>query len=111
VGAGAHGFDKDQLHRYREAVSDPVAGPALVAAAAASGMEPAGRSTVRPPKGYAASPEAAPFLLFRALFVATTDPAGTASDPHLVDLLERRWTPFVPLHEWLVAHVQGETGD
>jgi uncharacterized protein (TIGR02453 family) len=105
VGAGAHGFDKDQLSRYREAVSDPVAGQALVDIAATVDLT-WGRTLTRAPKGYSPSPAAAPFLLHRALFAATTDPAEAATDPGLLVLLERRWTPLVPLHEWLVAHVQ-----
>jgi uncharacterized protein (TIGR02453 family) len=114
VGAGAHGLDKDRLHRYRTAVGDPVAGTALVDLAAdleRSGIGIAGQALVRPPKGYEAAPEAAPFLLHKALFVATTDPAESATDPTLPQLLERRWAPLVPLHEWLVEHVQDAPGD
>jgi len=109
VGAGAHGLDKEPLRRYRQALADPEAGAALVRIAAdleAAGHGIAGRTMTRPPRDVAAAPGAEPLLLHRALFVASTEPAATASESGLVDRLAQRWRPFVPLHEWLVEHVQ-----
>jgi hypothetical protein len=58
----------------------------------------------RPPSGWSASPEAAPLLLHRALFTATTLSASAAED--LGAELERWWGLMAPLHLWLVEHVQ-----
>jgi uncharacterized protein (TIGR02453 family) len=107
IGAGAHDLQKERLRVFRDAVSDPAAGSALAAIVATldgAGIGVSGRSLTRPPAGYAAAPDAAPFLLFRALFAAASRPAEAAADlgPHL----ERSWGLLAPLHLWLVEHVQ-----
>jgi uncharacterized protein (TIGR02453 family) len=107
IGAGAHDLQKERLTRYRDAVSDPAAGAALVAVVAsleAAGTGVAGRSMRRPPSGWSATPESAQLLLHRALFTATTLPASAAED--LGAELERWWGLMAPLHLWLVEHVQ-----
>jgi hypothetical protein len=35
-----------------------------------------------------------------------TEPAAFATEPGLLDRLERRWRPLTPVHRWLVDHVQ-----
>jgi uncharacterized protein (TIGR02453 family) len=109
IGAGAHGLAKAQLQRFRDAVCDPRAG--LELRDIAEGLESAGigihgRELTRPPRGHVAPPDVEPFLLHRALFVAVTEPAEFATEPGLLDRLERRWRPLAPVHRWLVDHVQ-----
>ena len=109
VGAGAHDLQKGALERYRTAVADPVAGPALAGIVAdldRAGIGVAGRSMKRPPAGFTAAPEAAPLLLHRALFTAVPEPSAVATGDDLGERLERRWGLLAPLHLWLVEHVQ-----
>jgi uncharacterized protein (TIGR02453 family) len=109
VGAGAHDLGKERLQRYRAAVCDPVAGAQLVEIGRAldeAGIGIDGKSMVRPPAGHSPAPDAAPFLLHRALFSAVTEPASVATEPGFLDHVVRRWAPLAPLHRWLVEHVQ-----
>jgi uncharacterized protein (TIGR02453 family) len=111
VGAGAHDLAKETLRRYRAAVCDASAGPAL--ANVARGLDEAGigllgRSLTRPPTGYDASAQAAPFLKHRALFAAVEEPAELASRPEFLEGVEAHWRRLAPLHLWLVRHVQEE---
>ena len=41
-----------------------------------------------------------------SLFIAAEEPVAFATEPGLAGRLDRRWAPMVPLHEWLVRHVQ-----
>ncbi len=109
VGAGAHDLQKERLTRFRDAVSDPAAGRALVGIVAEldrAGIGVDGKALVRPPAGHSAAPEAAPFLLYRALFSAVSEPSEVAVGDDLGDHLERSWRLLAPLHLWLVEHVQ-----
>ena len=109
VGAAAHDLRKERLQRFRDAVSDPAAGAALAAIGRAlddAGTGIAGRALVRPPAGHSAAPEAAPFLLYRALFSAVSAPSAVATGDELGEHLERSWGLLAPLHLWLVEHVQ-----
>jgi uncharacterized protein (TIGR02453 family) len=109
VGAGAHDLQKERLQRFRDAVSDPAAGPALagiIAELDRAGIGVAGKSLTRPPAGFTAAPEAAPFLLHRALFSAVTEPSDVVTADDLTERLERWWGLLAPLHLWLVEHVQ-----
>ena len=109
VGAGAHGFEKETLARYRAAVCDPAAGRALAEigkALDAAGIGVAPPSLRRPPAGFTAAPDAAPYLLHKALFSAVAVPSSTVTAPDFLDLVEQRWAELAPLHLWLVEHVQ-----
>jgi uncharacterized protein (TIGR02453 family) len=109
VGAGAHDLQKERLQRYREAVADPVAGPALAGIVAdldRVGLGVARKALTRPPAGFTAAPEAAPLLLFRELFSAVTASSDLVTSDDLADHLERWWGRLAPLHLWLVEHVQ-----
>jgi uncharacterized protein (TIGR02453 family) len=109
VGAGAHDLQKEALERYRTAVADPVAGPALagiIAQLDRAGIGVAGRSMKRPPAGFTAAPEAAPLLLHRALFTAVPEPSDVATCDDLAERLEHLWGLLAPLHLWLVENVQ-----
>jgi uncharacterized protein (TIGR02453 family) len=109
VGAGAHDLQKETLTRYRAAVCDPVAGRALVEIGRAldeAGIGVGGQALRRPPSGWNPAPEAAPFLLRKALFSAVTEPARVATEAGFLDQVEAHWARLAPLHLWLVDHVQ-----
>jgi uncharacterized protein (TIGR02453 family) len=109
VGAGAHGFEKQTLARYRAAVCDPAAGGALAEIGRAldeAGIGLREPSLRRPPSGFTAAPEAAPYLLRRELLTAVAVPVSTVTEPDFLDHAERRWAQLAPLHLWLVANVQ-----
>jgi uncharacterized protein (TIGR02453 family) len=109
VGVGAHHVARETLRRYRTAVCDPQAGPALariVADLERAGLPMAAPELVRAPTGWSAAPEATALLLRTSLFTAVEEPVAFATQPGLVARLEQRWAPMVPLHEWLVRHVQ-----
>lgn len=109
VGAGAHSLAKEPLRRYRAAVCDPSAGPALAAIAREldeAGIGLAGRSLTRAPAGYAAPAGAEPLLLHRALFSAVEEPPQLAIRPDLLERVEAHWARLASLHMWLVRYVQ-----
>lgn len=110
VGAGAHGFGKDQLGRFRSAVSDPTAGADLVAIVGdvqRAGVEVGGESYSRAPRGFAAhSPAAERFLRHGALYAQVELPAATATEPGFLDEALRQWRACAPIHCWLHDHVQ-----
>jgi uncharacterized protein (TIGR02453 family) len=113
VGAGAHDLQRERLERYRAAVCDPAAGAELARIGRDlddAGIGIAGRALRRPPSGFSPAPDAAPFLLHKALFSAVTEPAALATAPEFLDRVEQHWARLAPLHLWLVAHVQADQG-
>jgi len=116
VGAGAHGFPRDQLARYREAVCGPSSGPELIAAVTRmerDGHEVGGETYARTPRGFDAGDAGGPaerLLRHSALFVHDDLPAEAAIEADLLGDLLRRWKAFAPLHRWLVTHVRGSQG-
>lgn len=108
VGAGAHGFDRDRLTRYRTAVMAPEAGRDLASIAAAlgrAGHDIGGATYARTPRGFTPTSDQDRFLRHSALHVAAELPADLALDPRLIATLVRHWRAFVPLHRWLQANV------
>jgi uncharacterized protein (TIGR02453 family) len=114
---GARAFSREALARYRRAVLDPVAGPDLVALAeplAEMGCPVEGATLSGLPRGL--DPAATDVLddarrqLLRhtALLVDVDQPAAGLVDdgPALVEATVRHWRRGLPLHRWLVAHVQ-----
>lgn len=113
VGAGAHDLQRERLERYRAAVCDPAAGAELALIGRDlddAGIGIAGSALRRPPSGFSPAPDAAPFLLHKALFSAVTEPAALATAPDFLDRVEQHWARLAPLHLWLVAHVQADQG-
>jgi uncharacterized protein (TIGR02453 family) len=110
VGAGAHGFDKRQLARYRNAIVDPAALHELdsvVARLDRAGLRLGGETYARAPRGFAADgPLAERLLRHSALYVQTELAATTAIQPGFASLARRGWRTCAPLHRWLVRHVQ-----
>jgi uncharacterized protein (TIGR02453 family) len=107
AGAGAHGFPRAALERFRAAVADPATGTELARVAAEledAGVELQGARYKRSPPGYAADGPAARFLLHDALYAHATEPAAVAIDPaRLIPTCMAHWTRLAPLHRWLVA--------
>lgn len=108
VGAGAHGFDRDRLARYRDAVTSPAAGPDLskfVAALDRAGHAVGGETYSRTPRGYTGTPDQERLLRHSALYAHAELPPDLAVDPKLIPTLLRHWRAFAPLHRWLEANV------
>jgi uncharacterized protein (TIGR02453 family) len=108
VGAGAHGFDRDRLARYRDAVSAPESGRDLLAIVAAldrAGHDVGGETYSQTPRGYSGTPDEERLLRHSALYAHAELPPDLAVDPGLVPTLLRHWRAFSPLHRWLEANV------
>jgi uncharacterized protein (TIGR02453 family) len=108
VGAGAHGFTKELLARYRAAAQDPDASAelaGLVATLERAGHEIRGQTYARIPPGLTADDRNERLLRHSALFAHDELPAETATSPSLVGALVARWRAFAPLHRWLVQHL------
>jgi uncharacterized protein (TIGR02453 family) len=108
VGAGAHGFAKNQLARYRAAVEAATTGAELAAIVEKlehAGYEVGGQTYARTPRGFAAGERNERLLRHSALFAHDELPASTAISPTLVTDLVARWRAFAPLHRWLVSNV------
>lgn len=110
LGAGGHGFAKDRLTAYRDAVLNSSTGPALVdavAAAESAGWELRGEHYRRLPRGYEAEGEAERLLRHNALWIAqeeeTPQSLGRSA---FVDYCMEGWRRMLPLHRWLVDNLQ-----
>ncbi len=107
VGVGAHGFDKDRLPRYRDAVTSRESSESLAHAVAAVeilGHSVHGEHYKRVPPGYEPANEFQErFVRFAGLYTGWDEPHPEAmhSDAIVGWLLER-WEPQLPLHRWLV---------
>lgn len=108
VGAGAHGFDRDRLARYRAAVTALEAGRDLASVVAAldrAGHPIGGQTYTRTPRGYKATPDQDRLLRHSALYAHADLPADLALDPKLIPTLLRHRRAFAPLHRWLETNV------
>jgi uncharacterized protein (TIGR02453 family) len=108
--AGMHGFSKELLLKYRQAVDDARMGKALEGAAAA--VKGAGAYTIgdetykRVPAPYPADHARASWLRFSSLYALSPqiEPARLTS-PELVDVCFEHCCNMAPLQEWLVRLV------
>jgi Conserved hypothetical protein (DUF2461) len=111
IGAGAHGFAKHELARYRAAVADPVSGGdlrAIIAKVERAGFEIGGETYTRPPRGFTADGPATERLLrHSALYAHAELPAAAATSPGFLGEALRRWRTFASVHRWLYDNVQG----
>ncbi|KAA1249464.1 DUF2461 domain-containing protein [Mycobacterium simiae] len=108
VGAGAHGFDNDQLSTYRAAVVDPASGPELAAVVSeldANGYEVGGETFKRVPRGFDATAAVERLLRHSALYAHTQLPVRAASSAGFVDTVLADWRTFLGLYNWLTEHV------
>jgi uncharacterized protein (TIGR02453 family) len=107
LGVGAHGFDRDRLRAYRDAVVDARSGRKLMRAVRAvekAGFEVAGEQYTTAPRGYAAAtPDQERMLRHGALWAGSERPnppeLHTAA---IVAYCVDEWKKLKPLHRWLV---------
>lgn len=110
VGAGAHGFDRERLAHYRDAVAHDEHGASLarlVARIEKAGYGIGGETYARTPRTHAVDAGRERFLRHSALYGERTEPATLAVDRALVPALLRHWAALAPLHAWLVATDRG----
>lgn len=108
LGTGMHGFDKELLESFRNAVIHPRSGKALLAAVKqvqAKGYEVGGKSRKQPPRGYQTDPDRAEYLLFEGLHAGTEMPATAARKPDFVDKALEHFAATWPIGKWLVEEV------
>jgi uncharacterized protein (TIGR02453 family) len=113
AGTGYYRMERDQLERYRTAVDDDGAGPALAAAAAAvgeAGLELAGQGLRTAPRGYPRDHPRIGLLRHTSVIVGGRLPAGAGIGRH--DALAHvagAWHAAAPVNAWLAAHVGSST--
>ncbi len=110
LGAGMHGFPKEHLVRFRDAVDDDTSGAALATVGktlARADIALEGQSYKRVPRGYDADHVRADLLRHGALHAGVTlEPLPTQlHGAAFVGLCMRHFKKLLPLHRWLVDHV------
>lgn len=106
--AGMHGFDKDWLTAYRDAVVDDVLGHELVEIVktlnATAGYEVGQQHYKKPPRGYTdPQDERSPLLLYNALY--TYSPLilrDVVMSAEFVDVCMTHFEAMAPVQQWLV---------
>jgi uncharacterized protein (TIGR02453 family) len=103
---GVHGFSKDQLAAYRQAVVDEAFGTSLEAAIAAvteTGVYSVGGETLkRVPAGFDAGQRRANLLRYTALYShAPRIAPAVVSSPEVVDACFEHCRGMLPLYHWL----------
>ena len=111
LGAGIHGFPKEQLARFREAAADDESGAALAAISKRlnkAGYPLQGQSYKRVPRGYDPDHPRADLLRHGALHAGSTlEPLpDELHSAKFVGLCVRHFKKLVPLHGWLVDQLQ-----
>lgn len=107
IGVGTHGFDKDRLSSYREAVVDAGAGRRLAQAVERvekAGFPVKGEHYKRVPRGFNPQSELQEKLIRYAGLWCGEDVGHPASlhTGGLVRYAMTRWKKLEPLHRWLV---------
>ncbi len=108
LGAGLHGFPKELLGPYRDAVADEESGRALVTITkrlAKAGYPVEGQRYKKVPRGFDADHPRGDLLRHDALHAAITlSPVpAQAHSAALVQLCTDHFRKLLPLHRWLVA--------
>ncbi len=111
IGVGAHGFDRDRLEAFRDAVTGPKSGPALrdaVSEVEGAGHPVKGKHYKQIPRGHTARDAFEErLLLFNALWIGVDGPApASLGTPAFVDWAIERWAKMRSLHRWLVDTLQ-----
>lgn len=111
IGVGAHGFDKDRLGAYRNAVVDAKSGKALrkaVGELKKSKVDVKGEHYKTLPRGFETDDTfERQFLRYNALWTGqdvATPPSFNSK--RFVSWAMTRWSKQAPLHRWLVDHLQ-----
>jgi len=108
VGSGYHHMARDQLARFRSAVADDEAGPALEAVVAGleGRYEIGGEALSTAPRGYPRDHPRIRFLRHKGLTAgrAHGTPAWL-STRRTVERVAETWRGAAPLHDWLARHV------
>lgn len=107
LGAGAHGFDKERLAKYRAAVAQTDLGQKLLRIErqlATRDLPLEGAHYAKLPRGFSTeSPDIERLLKFNALYAGYyLDHPPSLSTPQFVDFCIGKWKHALPLHEWLV---------
>jgi uncharacterized protein (TIGR02453 family) len=108
AGSGYHQMTREQLERYRAAVSDDASGPRLEQAAAgarAAGLELVGAALRTAPRGYPRGHPRIELLRLRSLIVGRRLAAGDLPRRVALDHVAGTWRAAAPLNAWLDAHV------
>lgn len=112
LAAGNHCFSKKILGPYRDAVVDPVQGPALAKAVTKvekhQGYSVGGEHYARTPRGYDPNHPNADLLRYNGLYAMTATPVPDelfSSD--IIEYCFSRFNTMAPIHEWLVKMTDG----
>lgn len=108
IGGGMHGFDKDALAIYRQAVLDDVHGPALADIVgqieATPDFEPWGPKSKAVPRGIAKDHPRAELLKYTGIWASFESPIPPElHTPAIVDHVVERMKVGLPLVRWLRA--------
>lgn len=110
IGVGCHGFERDELGLYREALTDTDSGTELAAIARnleTGGYVLRGLHYRRDPRGFEVEEAVKPFLRYKALYVHHNEPAQIASEPGVIlQKATYHWHALALLHRWLTDRVQ-----
>lgn len=105
VGAGSHGFTREQLPRYRDRADAGLL--AIVEEIEGSGYRIGGETYARVPRGHDADAPVSRLLRHSALHAFVELPAGTSTSPALSRDAVEHWRLLAPLHRWLVDGLSG----
>jgi uncharacterized protein (TIGR02453 family) len=110
AGTGYHQLDSAQLERFRAAVADDAAGPALedaIAAARDAGIETFGEALKTAPRGYPRDHPRVALLRHKALFGGRRLGPGTdgIAAAEALDHARETYRACAPMNAWLDEHV------
>ena len=115
LGVGIHTFSKDLLQAYRDAVVDPVSGPALVKAiqevSRKKGYNIGGKHYKRVPRGYDPDHENVELLLYNGLTAGKEEPIPDEFySEALIDYCYQKYVDMYPIEQWLFELTQNLKG-
>jgi uncharacterized protein (TIGR02453 family) len=110
AGTGYHALDREQLERFRAAVADDRAGPALEAAVAAArdaGLEIEGAQLRTAPRGHPRDHPRIDLLRRKAVIAGRREPPGADGIGREAALghVSGCWRAAAPVNAWLDQHV------
>jgi uncharacterized protein (TIGR02453 family) len=109
AGTGEYAMARDQIARFRAAVDDPEAGPALeaaLAAAGATGLRLWGERMTGVPRGVRRDhPRLGLMQMKDVLLTGELGPEATLDGRAPIEHAYRVWETAQPVADWLIAHV------